>query len=101
MRHIDGRMRGRKRLARGPLHPTTTQDMDVDVVHRLAAISPVVDDNPVAVGQLRLLSTLLGNDQQVTQQLVGQRSCMSDVNMMVADPDMEKDVRSTSHRWKW
>lgn len=70
MWHTDGTMLlGHKRLAGGPLHPAATQDVDVDVVDWLASVCPVVDDNPVAFGQARCLSTLLSNYQQVAQQL--------------------------------
>lgn len=56
-------------LARGPLHPASTQDVDVDVVDRLASIWPIVNDDPVAFFQARIFSTFFCDDHQVAQQL--------------------------------
>lgn len=61
---------GRWRLAGGPLHYASTQDVDVDVVDRLASIRSIIDDDPVAFSQASLLSNLLRNYHQVAQQLV-------------------------------
>lgn len=60
---------GRRKLAGGPPHYASTQDVDVNVVDRLASIRSVIDDDPVAFSQASLLSTLLCNNHQVTQQL--------------------------------
>lgn len=56
-------------LARRPPHTAPTENVDVDVVHRLASVRPIVDDNPVAFGKAGILSTLLCNNQHVAQQL--------------------------------
>lgn len=56
-------------LARGPPHTAPTENVDVDVVHRLASVRPIIDDDPVAFGQAGILSTLLCNNQHVAQQL--------------------------------
>lgn len=55
-------------LARGPGHLSTPQDVNMDVVDRLPSIWSIIDNNSVAIGQTCLLSTLLGNNHQVTQQ---------------------------------
>lgn len=54
-------------LAGGPLHPASSQDVDVDVVDRLASIGSIVDDDPVTFSKTCLLSTLFGNYHQVAQ----------------------------------
>lgn len=56
-------------LAGGPLHLASSQDVDVDVVDRLAAVWPVVDDDPIAFSKTCVLSTLFGNYHHVAQQL--------------------------------
>lgn len=61
-----------RRSARGPLHAAAAQDVNVDVVDRLAAVGTVVDDDPVAFGQARLCSAFFGHDQQVAQELTGE-----------------------------
>lgn len=43
--------------------------MDVKVVHRLAAVHAVVDDDPVALVQALLLGQPLGGQHQVAEQL--------------------------------
>lgn len=60
-------------LAGGPPHCASTQDMEMDVVDRLTSVLSIVDDNPVAFGQARLLSTLLCDYHQVAQQLRDER----------------------------
>lgn len=60
---------GRRRLTGGPTHAASTEDVDMDVVDRLTSVRSVIDDNPVAFRQARLLSTLLRNYHQVAQQL--------------------------------
>lgn len=67
----DGRVvcDGRPTLAGGPVHRASSQDVDVDVVDRLASIRSIIHDNPVAFSQARVLSTLLCNYHQVAQQL--------------------------------
>ena len=54
-------------LAGGPAQLASSQDMDVDVIDRLAAVRAVIDYHPVAFGQPHLLSTLLCHDHHVTQ----------------------------------
>lgn len=58
------------RLAGGPLHLASTQDVDVQVVDRLASIWSIIDDDPVASVQAFFLSTCFCNHDQVAQQLV-------------------------------
>lgn len=55
--------------ARWPPQWAPPQDVDVEVVDGLASIWSVIDDNPVALRQTRLLSTFPCNYQQVAQQL--------------------------------
>lgn len=60
---------GRRGLTGGPLHYASPQDVDVDVVDGLASVRPVVDYDPVAARQSRILSALLCNYHHVAQQL--------------------------------
>lgn len=51
----------RRRLAGRPTHLASTQDVDVDMVDRLASVLSVIDDNPVAFRQTRVFGALLCN----------------------------------------
>lgn len=57
-------------LAGGPLQAATTQDVDVQVVDGLASVRPVIDHNPVAIGQTCVFGELPCRHHQVAQQLV-------------------------------
>lgn len=60
----------RRELAGGPSQAATSQDVDVQVVDRLASIWSIVDYNPVAIGQTRVFGNFLCRHHQVAQQLV-------------------------------
>lgn len=61
---------GCKQLARGPTQGAAAQDVDVQVVNRLASIRSIVDHNPVAFSQTRVFGYFPGCYHQVAQQLV-------------------------------
>lgn len=48
-------------LAGRPTHLASTQDVDVDVVDRLASVLSIVYDNSVAFGQTRVFGAFLCN----------------------------------------
>ena len=54
-------------LALGPAHLAATHDVDVE--DRYTAVRPLVQHQTVSFGQPQLISTLLGHDHHVTQQL--------------------------------
>lgn len=56
-------------LAGGPAQLASAHHVDVDVVDGLATVGPVVQDQPVALGQADLLGTLLGHYHHVAQEL--------------------------------
>ena len=49
----------------------STQNVDMIVVDRLPSILSIIDNDPVAFGQAFFFSTLLCNQHQMAQQLVG------------------------------
>lgn len=53
----------------GPTHLTPTQNVEMDVVDRLASVLSVIDHDPEAVAQAGILGTFLCNQHQVAQQL--------------------------------
>jgi len=55
-------------LARWPIELTTSENMDVKVVHGLTTLHPVVDDDPVPLGQTLLHGDLVGHDHHVAKQ---------------------------------
>lgn len=67
------------RLSRGPTHLAPTQDMQMDVVDRLAAVWSIIDDNPIAVFQASIFSQLLCNQRQVAQQLADRMNWLDKV----------------------
>ena len=61
-----------------PSHLATPHDMDVQVVDRLTPILPVVDDDPVSLGQTELFRLLPHHLHQMTQQLKHHKKTATD-----------------------
>lgn len=59
-----------RQLARGPCQAAAAQDVDVQMVDRLASIRSIVDHNPVAISQTCIFGYFPGRHHQVAQQLV-------------------------------
>src|SRR5580704_6963589 len=61
--------RGRRLASAGrPLHRATAEQVQMQVIDRLPAVAATVDDDTIAVGQTKLGSQLLRDEQQVPEQ---------------------------------
>ena len=53
--------------SRGPLHLTATENMKVEMINGLSAVTAIVDDQTKPAVQIQLLRHLLAHRHQVTQ----------------------------------
>lgn len=61
---------GPQELAGWPSHGAPSQDVDVEMVDRLASIRSIVHHDPVAISQTLVFGDFLRYQHQVAQQLV-------------------------------